>query len=186
MYETPFRQTSMRRLSLDVDPHLRRHMTLVHDYRLPSRELFAVMRDPVYLAARQQRFGGVGQPTVTESETQTVIATARQLPLDEVPAAARPFVGDGRVTQVDTWQLPVAGDDSFTGRWGADLGSAPATLGGALALVGTEMGSQLSIGVEVVVNVPFIGPKLATNVAKYLNELIQQEQQFLANWPSTR
>ena len=157
-------------------------MAVEHRYQMPPEQLLDCLLDSDFLVARQQRFGGVGAPTVERTQLRAVVTSVRQLPLDQVPRAAHPFVGDGRVTQVDAWSLPAMAADTFMGNWRADLGTAPATVGGRQQIDRTADGAQLSVGIDVVVNVPLIGSKLASQVSTYLEELIEQEQTFLAEW----
>ena len=78
-------------------------MTHTHDYPVPPTELLDALADPDYLAARHERFGGVGAPTAELSNPDIVITTVRQLPMDKIPSAIKGLVGDGKITQVDTW-----------------------------------------------------------------------------------
>ena len=160
-------------------------MPLQHDYPVGPSELFGVMLDPVYLQARQDRFGGVGTPEVKRSDDSIEVTVIRQLPLDKVPGAFRGFVGDGRIVQVDTWHVP-AGDVDDTkplrADWRAKLGTAPARMGGHHEIVGSDAGARYTIDVDVSINVPFVGGKIESQVRGYLEKLISRELDFLAKW----
>ncbi len=160
-------------------------MSLQHDYPVAPSELFGVMLDPVYLQARQDRFGGVGAPEVKRMDDATEVTTIRQLPLDKVPGAFRGFVGDGRIVQVDTWHVP-AGDIDDTkpirADWRAKLGTAPARMGGKHEILRSDAGACYTIDVDVSISVPFVGGKLESQVRGYLEKLISRELDFLAQW----
>ena len=54
-------------------------MTHTHSYSVPPTELLDALADPDYLAARHERFGGVGAPSAERSNPDVVITTVRQL-----------------------------------------------------------------------------------------------------------
>jgi len=157
-------------------------MALEHVYPLSPTDLFAAVTDQDYLAARNARFGGIGEPLVTTEADQVVVSTTRQLPTDKIPGPIRSMVGDGIIVQVDTWTLPDAGAGVVTATWRADVGNAPAQLGGEHTIEAAEAGSRYLITVDVTVKVPLVGRQLASQVAGYLNQLIAKEQEYLAEW----
>lgn len=162
-------------------------MALQHQYSLAPDELLAVMLDLDYLKARHERFNGVGTPEVDRSDDQALITTIRQLPMDKVPGAFKGFVGDGQIVQVDTWQLPPADSTgAVSGSWRADLGTAPAKMGGDHLVESTGSGSEYSVTVNVSIKVPFVGGKMESQVRGYLEHLIGKEQAFLDEWVASR
>lgn len=164
-------------------------MTLQHDYPTAPAELFAVLVDPEYLQARQERFGGVGAPVIETDGQTTTVTTVRQLPLDKVPAAFRSFVGDGQVEQIDTWRVgdtrPGA-DAEIRGEWRASVGTAPATIDGTHAISAADDGSHYEITTNVSVKIPFFGGKVEEQIMGYLEHLIGKEQAYLADWVAER
>jgi hypothetical protein len=154
-------------------------MVIEHSYPVAPAALLAVLTDPAYQAARLERFGGVGDPQITTDGDQIEVRGTRQLPKDKLPAAAAPFVGDGQLVQVDTWQ---ADGDPVTGTWKADVGTAPVDLGGTYTISATDEGSTYSVEATVKVNVPFFGRQLEPQIESYLNSLVTAEQEFLAEW----
>lgn len=161
-------------------------MTHTHDYAVSPTDLLDALADPDYLAARHERFGGVGAPTAERIDDQVVITTVRQLPMDKIPSAVKGLVGDGKITQVDTWSSTPETDGSLNGTWKADLGTAPADIGGAYAIPSTGDGCSYSCTVNVKVKVSFIGGKIEQQVRGYLDHLITKEQAFLADWLAGR
>jgi len=159
-------------------------MTHSHDYSVPPTELLNALADPDYLAARHERFGGVGVPSSERSDTDVVITTVRQLPMDKIPSAVKGLVGDGQITQVDTWSSKPDADGVLHGSWRADLGTAPADIGGAYSVEPSGDGCRYDCSVNVKVKVPFIGGKIEQQVRGYLDHLITKEQGFLADWLS--
>jgi len=159
-------------------------MDLQHDYPIAPAELLAIMLDLDYLKARHERFKGVGTPEVERTDSEAVVTTIRQLPLDKVPGTFRGFVGDGRIVQVDTWQLPPSPADStpILGDWRANLSAAPARMGGQHRISAGENGADYTVSVDVSVKVPLIGGKIEGQVRGYLEHLIGKEQAYLADW----
>ena len=156
-------------------------MKVSHDFPLAPAELFTVLTDHAYLAARLERFGGIGEPTVENEDDEVVVTTKRQLPLDKVPGAFRGFVGDGQILQIDRWQLD--GDSSPSdGKWSATVGNAPAEIGGTHEIREAAEGSNYSIGIEVSIKIPFIGKQFEPQVASYLENLISKDLDYLGEW----
>jgi len=156
-------------------------MVVEHEYPLPPVELFAVLTDNDYLAARHQRFGGVGTPEVIRDGDRVQLRITRQLPMDRIPGPAQRFVGDGRLVQVDDWDT---GDVPLIGTWHAEVDHAPIDLRGANQIEPIATGSRYSIGVEVKVRVPVIGRQFEGQVRGFLDSLIGKEQAYLAEWIS--
>lgn len=161
--------------------------THTQTYSVAPDSLLAALADADYLAARHARFGGVGDSPVAEvTDDQFVITTVRQLPMDKIPSAVKGLVGDGQITQIDTWTRQSDEAGAVRGEWRADLGTAPAVIGGAYAIDPDGEGSSYSCSVNVKVKVPFIGGKIEEQVRGYLDHLITKEQAFLADWLSER
>jgi hypothetical protein len=159
-------------------------MTHTLDYPVSPTALLDALGDLDYLAARSERFGGVGTPTVDTDSAVLVITSIRQLPMDKIPSAIKGLVGDGQITQVDTWSREHEPDGSLRGSWRADLGTAPADIGGHYAIAPAGDGSSYSCSINVKVKVPFIGGKIEQQVRGYLDYIVSKEQQFLADWLS--
>jgi hypothetical protein len=158
-------------------------MALQHEYPIPPSELLEILLDLEYLQARHERFRGVGTPAVERGEAKVSVTTIRQLPMDKIPGAFRGFVGDGQITQVDTWHLPEAGEAVVVlGDWRAELPSAPARMGGEHHIEANDDGSTYDITVDVSIKVPLVGGKMEGQVRGYLEHLIGKEQAYLADW----
>ena len=153
-----------------------------HAYPVSPVALLDALSDPDYLLARNERFAGVGTPSAERADGRVVITAARQLPMDKIPGPVKGLVGDGKITQVDTWSSSPDADGALSGSWRAELGTAPATIGGEYRIDPDGSGCQYSCSVEVKVKVPFIGGKIEEQVRTYLDKLITKEQDFLADW----
>ena len=158
--------------------------THTYEYSVPPAQLLAALSDPKYLAARNERFAGVGEPSAVTEDDTVVITSMRQLPMDKIPGIVKGMVGDGQITQVDTWNREADAQGAIPGTWRADLGSSPATIGGDYRIEPTDSGSSYSCTVDVTVKVPFIGGKIEEQVRGFLDRLIVKEQEFLADWVS--
>ena len=88
------------RALLDVDLY-QVHSLTADSPLFTDDALLDALADPDYLAARHERFGGVGAPSAERSNPDVVITTVRQLPMDKIPGAIKGLVGDGKITQVD-------------------------------------------------------------------------------------
>lgn len=159
-------------------------MTHTYAYSVAPEALLDALADSGYLAARSERFGGVGTPTSERTDDEVMISSVRQLPMDKIPAAIKGLVGDGQITQVDTWSLAADQEGTVRGSWRADLGTAPTIIGGDYSIEASAEGCSYSCTINVKVKVPFIGGKIEQQVRGYLDHLITKEQAFLDDWLS--
>ena len=159
-------------------------MTHSHAYPVTPEQLLATLTDLDYLDARQARFAGVGEPSVEASETEITITTIRQLPMDKIPGAIKGFVGNGQITQVDTWSTTPEADGVRVGEWTGTVATAPADIGGTYRISPDGDGSRYDVDIRVKVKVPLIGGKIEQQVRSYLDHIIAKEQTFLADWIS--
>lgn len=154
-------------------------MLIEHTYDVAPSSLLATLVSPDYLAARMAKFGGVGDPAVTERDGATEVKITRQLPMDKLPAAAAPFVGNGQLVQTDVW---TATTDPISGTWKAEVGTAPVDIHGTYVLAAQDAGTHYVVDASVAVNVPFFGRQLQPQIESYLHSLVSAEQDFLAEW----
>ena len=161
-------------------------MNHTYVYSVSPGALLDALADLDYLAARSERFGGVGAPTTERADGSVVITAVRQLPMDKIPSAIKGLVGDGQITQVDTWSTAADAEGTLRGTWRADLGTAPTVIGGEYSIESASEGSSYSCTVNVKVKVPFVGGKIEQQVRGYLDHLITKEQAFLDDWLGKR
>lgn len=158
-------------------------MLVSHDYAVSPTELLEVLTDQGFLDARAAKFGGSAPSTVQRSGEAIVIVTPRQLPLDQVPAAFRNFVGSGELVQTDTW---ATGSGDPIGTWTTDVGGAPVTVSGTHGIKATATGCEYAVDATIKATIPFIGGAIESQVAGFLKTLIGGEQEFAADWIAAR
>lgn len=154
-------------------------MLVSREYAVSPPELLDALTDKAFLDARNEKFGGKAPSTVERSDEAIVVVTPRQLPLDQVPAAFKSFVGSGELVQTDTW---VVGDGDQSGSWTTDVGSAPVKVSGTHRITATATGSEYAVDATIKSSIPFIGGAIESQVGGYLKNLVTKEQDFLAEW----
>jgi hypothetical protein len=155
-------------------------MHVEREYATTPAQLLETLVDPDYLAALGERFAGVGEAEIEAGDTAVTVTTRRQLPVEYIPAAARSFVGDGVVTQIDLW--PLDGDDPVDGSWTARLDGAPASMGGGYTIQGTDDGCLLTVTAQVKVKIPLVGGKIESEIRRYLESLVTRQMDFTQQW----
>jgi len=153
------------------------------EYPVAPAELLEVLTDQGFLDARGKKFGGNAPSTVQRNGDEIVIVTPRQLPMDQVPAAFKSFVGSGELVQTDTWN---AGDSEPSGSWTTDVGGAPVKVFGTHIIKATATGCEYAVDTTIKASIPFISGAIESNVGGYLKSLIGKEQQFAADWIDSR
>jgi hypothetical protein len=149
-------------------------------YDVSPPTLLDVLTDPTFLAARGERYGGIGAPKIERTSTTIVVTTTRQLPLDRVPAPFRRFVGNGQAVQVDTWSI--TDGPGVVGTWTLDTGAAPIDLHGSYTIVDEPPGCRYAVEADVRVHIPVLARRLERQVAEHLADLVRAEQAFAADW----
>jgi hypothetical protein len=153
------------------------------DYAVAPAELLEVLTDQAFLDARGAKFGANAPSTVQRDGVAIVVVTPRQLPLDQVPAAFRSFVGSGELVQTDTWAI---GSGDPTGTWTTDVGGAPVKVWGTHGITATSTGCEYAVGTTIKATIPFIGGAIESQVGGYLKTLVREEQDFAADWIASR
>ncbi len=149
-------------------------------YRCSPRELFDVLTDEGYLAARSARFAGTPEPpSVHRNGDEITLVIPRRLPVEHVPAPFRTLVGDGHLVQRDVWTRP---EEPIQGRWTAETSSPGLDLGGRMSISASDGGSHYSVSARVAIPLPLIGGPAEKLVAKQLQELFVNEQRFVGAW----
>ena len=148
------------------------------DFPVPAADLYAAATSPDYLRVRGERFGGVGGPRLTTEGKTLTIATARRLPIDKVPSAARKFLpGDGTLQQADEWHDR---DGSWAGTW--VVSGTPAKVAGEHSITTAGDGSRYTVKGEASLSVPIVGGKIANEIAKRIEELVGHEFDLLSDY----
>ena len=158
-------------------------MLVSREYPVTPAELLDVLTDPAFLEARGKKFGGNAPSTVQHNGDEIVVVTPRQLPLDQVPAAFKSFVGSGELVQTDTWD---EGATEPNGSWTTDVGGAPVKVFGTHSIKATATGCEYAVETTIKASIPFISGAIESNVGGYLKSLIGKEQQFAADWIDSR
>lgn len=158
--------------------------TVEHEYAVPPGQFVELLADADFLAAKQQRFGGAGKAVVERADGRLTLRVPRQIPLDAVPAPARPLLpSGGRITHVESWQT--AGEP-LRCAWHAEVGPGPAKIGGTASLASTASGCRYAVEGRADVRVPILGGRLEDMVTDYLSQLLGTEMSFAADWLAAR
>ncbi len=152
-------------------------------FAVPPRPLVAALTDPAFICARSERYGEAGTLRLDHDGDEAVIVTRWQLPVRRLPVHARRYVGDGRVVQVDRWQ--VAAGDPVTGSVEVDAGAIPVAIRARQSLAAAGAGSCYRLDIHLKVAVPVLGAVLARELSGYLRRLVENELGFLDTWVST-
>ena len=158
------------------------HVQGTMTYEADCRTVFAMLRDPEYIAAKLKGTGGSDPDvTVTDEGSDVVIVADRTLPA-QIPAFARRFTGDTiRVHEVDTWS-PADELGGRTGRAELDFLHTPASATGTLSLQPVPGGCEMLIDLHVNAAIPLVGGKIAGEIAHQITRAIRQENKIGVQW----
>ena len=139
-------------------------------------EVFAVMTDESFLAARARHTGALEQSsTVTVVGARTVVTSSRTVPTDRLPRAATKFLGGTAVVdQVEEWEA-AGPDGSRDGTFRLTVAGAPVELTARTRLSAEGTGSVHDIEGDLTVRVPLIGRTVEQAVLPGLLDLVRAE-----------
>lgn len=139
-------------------------------------EVFAVMTDESFLAARAQHTGSVGHSgDVQVVAGQTVVTTSRTVSTDRLPSVASKFLGGTAVVeQVERWDAAEA-DGSRNGTFQLTVKGAPVELTARTRLSPEGTGSVHDIEGDLTVRVPLIGRSVEQAALPGLLDLVRAE-----------
>lgn len=154
-----------------------------HAYEAPAADVVLLWRDPEFLVAVGQRFGGVGSPEIAPDGDRVVVTTRRELPLDKIPSFVRRFVQSGTLEQRDDWpadpSAPVEGTWTVTGKM-------PATMSGSQTVRADGDGCVVRIEGSINVSAPLVAGKIEDLISREITKLIGAQQEFAEQWLAGR
>jgi hypothetical protein len=160
-----------------------RTFTREHRYDAPAADVVRLWRDPEFLAAVGERFGGVGVAQIEEDGDRVVVVTRRELPMDKLPSFVRRFIQSGTLEQRDVWPRepapPIAGEWVVTGKM-------PATMSGQQTVESAGDGCSVTVTGSVDVSAPLVAGKIEELISKEITKLIGVQQEFAGEWLATR
>ncbi|WP_369056554.1 DUF2505 domain-containing protein [Kineococcus terrestris] len=143
--------------------------------------VFAVLTDPGLARERAAASGALSSSVeVEESDGQVVVRTSRTVPTDQLPDAARRFVGETAVLEQEERWGPPAADGARTGALRLTVRGAPVALRADLSLRPVPGGTQHEVDGELRVDVPFLGRAVERAVAPVVTSLVRAEAEAAA------
>lgn len=151
-------------------------------YEADPARVWAMLSDPAFITAKCERTGSM-ETTVDVTETDDggcILTCTRVLPAN-LPAVAKPFVGDTlTITEVQVWTA-AGPDGSRTATTTVDFG-APMTFSADMALTATAGGSSVTTDGEFKASVPFVGGKIEGVASDETTRYLEKEQLVGREW----
>ena len=160
-----------------------RELSATMTYQAPVEQVRAMFVDPEYVAAKAAALEGTDVvATVTPGpDGGTVVVCGRSIPAD-VPAAAKPFVGERiTVTETHEWAPPASASEQH-GVVKVSFAGAPVSVVGTIRLVGDQSSATATLDLTVTASVPFFGPKLEEIVGDQLENAVSYEEKMGREW----
>jgi hypothetical protein len=160
-----------------------RTFTREHAYDAPATAVVRLWRDPEFLAAVGDKFGGVGTARIEQTDGTVVVTTNRELPVDKLPSFVRRFIQSGTLEQRDEWPAepvaPVEGHWTVTGRM-------PATMSGRQHVTESAPGCVVTVEGSIDVSAPLVGGRIEELISREIVKLIGLQQEFAGQWLAER
>jgi hypothetical protein len=151
-------------------------------YGADPATVWAMLRDPEFITAKCERTGS-RETTVEVEDTDDggcILTSTRVLPAN-LPAVAKPFVGDTlTVTERQVWTAP-AEDGSRTATTSVDFG-APMSFEAGMALAASGEGATVTTEGEFKASVPFVGGKIEGVAVDQTSRYLEKEQLVGQEW----
>lgn len=153
----------------------------------PADVVYSTMVDADYLRARLAEIGG-REAALLEHDTSggSVRYHLRHgLDAKHLPSVVRGALGgDLSIDRFEQWRGSAEG--GYAGSATVTVPGTPAQLTGDLWLADADGGCALSMDGTVSVSIPLVGGKLEETIARYVRELLDNEQAFTARWIAGR
>ena len=133
-----------------------------HTFDAPIAECWAMFSDPKSHIAKFEGMGHIGVTVLEKKKTKKNLhlQITREVEIDGVPGFARKFVKpQNTVVSVDDWND--FGDGTYGGTFTIDTQGVPMSVEGKTLLEANGDETNYTVTIELKVNVPLIGGKLA-------------------------
>lgn len=133
-----------------------------HTFEAPIADCWAMFSDPKSHIAKFEGMGHIGVTVLEKKKTKKNlhIKVTREVEIDGVPGFARKFVKpQNTVVSVDDWND--LGDGTYGGTFTIDTQGVPMSVEGKTLLEANGDETNYTVTIELKVNVPLIGGKLA-------------------------
>jgi hypothetical protein len=133
-------------------------LTTHADYDATPDEVFAVISDPDFVAAKTKEMSVADHSgAVTTRGDTTVITTKRTLPTDDLPDIARKFVGEVLILLEEQEWGPAGADGSRRADVRLKVEGAPVSLKGTIHLAPKGKGATQDLRADLTAKVPLMG-----------------------------
>ena len=145
-------------------------------------QVHAMLADPAFREAVCEYTGfPKREVTITPAGEGMRVVIDQHRPANEIPSFARKFVGEEiNIVQDETWTSTTRASLSVT------IPGKPGHMEGTIELVGDEAGTTEVVAVEVKVNIPLIGGKLADFIGDMLLKALRAENKVGRDWLAER
>ncbi len=152
-------------------------ITRVHTFDAPIDACWKMFHDPKSHIAKFEAMGHIGVEVLEKKSTkkQLHIVITREVEVDQIPGFAKKFIkSKNTLVSTDTWND--FGDGTYGGEFTLDTKGVPIDLHGVTLLEADGDQTTYTVTLDIKVNVPLIGGKLA-DFAKGM-AVTQLEQEF--------
>lgn len=157
-------------------------LTETMSFDAPCADVFAMMTDEGYVAAKLEGTGGTEATiNVVTQGSDVVVEAGRNLPA-QVPSFMKSFVGEAiRVDEIDRWS-PADDLGARTAQVTIDFAGTPANASGTLDLRPAGSGSEVIVNFEVKASVPLVGGKIEGVIVEQITRAIRKENEIGVEW----
>jgi carbon monoxide dehydrogenase subunit G len=157
-------------------------VTAAMTYEATPAEVWAMFRDPDYVAEKIKHTGGTNpQVSVTETGSDVEVWAIRDLPA-QVPGFVKTFTGDViHVVEHARWSPA----DEFGSRSAVatlEFQGTPSTINGRLDLHPSGTGTVVDVEFTVKASVPLIGGKIEGVIGNQIERAVRQENKVGVAW----
>jgi hypothetical protein len=162
------------------------HLTVEQTYPAPVADVVAMLADETFVRWRSERSTGAG--TVEQVDVDAApdgaltVVVRRSLPTDQIPAQARPFVGERlEVRQAEAWEAPSG--DRRVGTVALEIAGTPVRMTGTVRLEPMPDGGTRQVyACEVRAAVPLFGSVVEEAATDTLRGTLAAEEQAGRDW----
>ena len=146
-----------------------------------------LLADPAFVQAKVLAAGASAETVdvVGHAAESFTVTTRRSVPMDEIPAQFRGFIGSSlQVRQVEAWERPVEGRVGRHGTVAVEVAGVPVRLTGTVRLEPTDTGSVLRYDGDLRAGIPLFGAAVEEATAKAVRSALDAEARTAREWLS--
>ena len=158
------------------------HFSTSVRYPAPAEEVSTLWREEAFQRAKAERAGARRSSISIKGDDELTITIRTEVPSDEVPQAARRFIGSTlQVTIVEVWQAPNA-EGKRVGTLSLDIAGAPVRVRARMELLPLSDSCTKTYDGDVTASVPLFSKPIEKAAVGAVDDIVAAEKAIVVDF----